>query len=400
MKAQSRNAKATLILAARLTYSLQWFLLSPALPEIAAQGHVPNSLLGLIPVAFFGAAGIAQIPSVYISQRLGPTRTYVVGLLLLAAGNIFLPLYVTTFWLFATRAISGVGAALFFASAGGVLSDLYPGKPGAVMGLYNAAFALGGGLGLVWGVLDEALGWEMATELGGLVAVVLAVLNYVATRSEKFVQAPHPVGIRPSLANRTVLAAGLAYTGVWGTYFAVGQLLPSYEQLGLGASVSISGLQSSLLLFPSIVGSFMGIFYDRFRKKRLLLALAGIPSILPAAFIGLGRVDAIVASLIVIGFFNDLSISMLYAYLVDIPGGDPTATLALVNTFHMLIGMWEAPMLSLASTLSWSFGWVLVGTLPLLPLALLAWARVPSKVRLRSESARFASSPAGIKRNA
>ena len=373
--------KAALILAGRLTYSLQWFLLSPALPEIAAQGHVPTQLLGLIPVAFFGAAGIAQIPSVYIAQRLGPSKTYVVGLLLLAAGNILLPLSVTTFWLFATRVVSGVGAALFFASAGGVLSSLYPTKPGAVMGLYNAAFALGGGLGLVWGVLDQWLGWEVATEIGGFLAVILAVLNYAAIRGERFAPGPRLIGIGPAFKNVTILAAGVAYTGVWGAYFAVGQLLPSYEQLSLGASVSISGLQSSLLLFPSIVGSFMGIFYGRFRRKRLLLALAAVPSILPAAAIGLGRVDVIIASLMTIGFFNDFSISMLYAYLVDLPEGDATAALALVNTFHMLIGMWVAPMLSLASAVSWGFGWALVGTLPLLPLVLLLKARPMSRNR-------------------
>lgn len=367
-----REMKASLILIGRLTYSLQWFLLSPALPQIASQGHVATSLLGLIPVAFFGAAGIAQIPSVYISQRLGPSRTYVIGLLLLAAGNVFLPLSVSAFWLFATRVISGVGAALFFASAGGVLSSLYPSEPGAVMGLYNAAFAMGGGLGLVWGVLDQALGWQLATEIGGLLAVVMAVLNFVATRNERFMPAPRLTGIGPALRNRTVLAAGLAYTGVWGCYFAVGQLLPSYEQIALGASISMSGLQSSLLLFASIVGSFMGVLYGRFRRKRLVLALVAVPSILPAAAIGMGRVDAIVISLIIIGFFNDFSISMLYAFLVDLPDGDPIATLALVNTFHMLIGMWVAPMLSLASTISWSFGWSLVGTLPLLPLVLLA----------------------------
>jgi hypothetical protein len=214
----------------------------------------------------------------------------------------------------------------------------------------------------------------LATEIGGLLAVVMAVLNYVAIRNEKFVPAPRLAGIGPVLRNRTVLAAGLAYTGVWGSYFAVGQLLPSYEQIALGASVSISGISSSLLLFPSIVGSFMGALYGRFRRKRLLLALAAVPSILPAVAIGTGRVDAIVISLITLGFFNDFSISMLYAYLVDLPDGDPTATLALVNTFHMLIGMWVAPMLSLASTISWSFGWGLVGTLPLLPLVLLAAA--------------------------
>jgi MFS family permease len=372
---KGRDMKAALILAGRLTYSLQWFLISPALPQIAAQGNVPTSLLGLIPVAFFGAAGFAQIPSVYVAQKLSPTRTYIIGLFLLALGNILLPLDVSTFWLFATRVISGVGAALFFASAGGVLSSLYPSRPGTVMGLYNAFFAMGGGLGLVWGVLDQALGWELATELGGLVAVVLAVLNLLAVRNERYDPPPRLEGIGKTLRNRTVVAAGLAYTGVWGAYFAVGQLLPSYEQIALGASVSISGLTSSVLLFPSILGSFMSVFYGRFKRKRILLALGAIPAVLPAVVIGTGRVDAILVSLVALGFFNDFSMSMLYAFLVDLEGSDPTSCLALVNTFHMLVGMWVAPMLSLASTMSWGFGWALVGTLPLLPLVLLVFAK-------------------------
>jgi len=379
-----RGFKAALILAGRLTYSLQWFLISPALPQIASQGHVPTSLLGLIPVAFFGAAGIAQIPSVYVAQRFGPTRTYIIGLFLLALGNMLLPLYVSTFWLFFTRVISGVGAALFFASAGGALSSLYPAKPGTVMGLYNAFFAMGGGLGLVWGVFDQLLGWQLATELGGLTAVAMAGLNMLAVWNERYLPAPRLTGIGPTLRNRVVVATGLAYTGVWGSYFAIGQLLPSYEQLALGASVSISGLTSSILLFPSILGSFMSVFYGRFRRKRLLLAACAVPAILPAVLIGTGRVDAIVLALVTVGFFNDFGISMMYAFLVDLRDSDPTASLALVNTFHMLIGMWVAPMLSLASTISWSFGWGLVGTLPLIPLVLLLLAGGAS-LRSRTE---------------
>jgi MFS family permease len=371
---RGRGSKAALILAGRLTYSLQWFLISPALPEIASQGHVPTSLLGLIPVAFFGAAGVAQIPSVYVSQRLSPTRTYILGLFLLAAGNILLPLDVSTFWLFATRVISGVGAALFFASAGGVLSSLYPTEPGIVMGLYNAFFALGGGLGLVWGVFDQLLGWQLATELGGLTAIVLAVLNFVAVGNQRYLPSPSLAGMGQTLRNKVVVATGLAFTGVWGTYFAVGQLLPAYEQIALGATVSVSGLTSSILLFFSILGSFMSVFYGRFRRKRLLLAVEAIPAVLPAVAIGTGRVDLIVVSLVALGLFNDLSMSMAYAFMVDLKGGDPISSLALVNTLNMLIGMWVAPMLSLASTVSWSFGWALVGTVSLIPLVFLALA--------------------------
>jgi len=361
-----------LILFARLTYSLQWFVLSPALAQVASEGQVPTNLLGLVPVAFFLAAGVAQIPSIYVAERLGPGRTYVLGLLLLAAGNMLLPLDFSTFGLFGTRMLSGVGAALFFASAGGALSRLYSDKPGLMMGLYNAAFALGGGVGLAWGVLHEVLGWRWAMELSGALAVVVAALNFIALRWTNGSAAPRIGGLTSLFSDRTVVAVGLSYVGVWGSYFAVGQLLPAYEQIALGESVSLSGLTSSLLLFPSIVGGFFSVAYDLVKRKKLLLALSAVPATVPAALISVGRVDVILVSVLVMGFFNEMSMSMLYAYVVAIPKGNPTATLATVNTMHMLMGMWLAPLLSLTSTVSWTLGWVLVGLVPLMPLVLLA----------------------------
>jgi MFS family permease len=367
---KSRKWTAGLILTARLTYSLQWFVLSPALAQVAFEGSVPTSLLGLVTVAFFAAAGVAQVPSIYVVRKIGAKKTYILGLLLLAGGNMLLPINASTPSLFGTRMLSGVGAAMFFASAGGVLSRLYPTKPGLVMGLYNVAFALGGGLGLAWGVLHQLLGWRLAMELGGLTAIVLALINLVAVE-EQDVREPRTIGLPNILKNKAVAAAGLSYVGVWGTYFAVGQLLPAYEQIALGESVSLSGLTSSLLLFPSIAGGLLSFLYDRARSKRLLLAAVAVPAVVPAVAISAGRIDVIVVALIVLGFFNEMSMSMIYAYVVGLPGSEPTATLALVNTFHMLIGMWLAPMVSLASTVSWSLGWILVGTLPLMPLVLL-----------------------------
>jgi len=98
--------------------------------------------------------------------------------------------------------------------------------------------------------------------------------------------------------------------------------------------VSLSGLASSLLLSLSIAGGLPSFLYDKARSKRLLLAVVAMPAAIPA-----GRVDVIVAELIGLGFFNEMSMLMVHEYAVGLLGSVPTATLALAHHFHMLVRM-------------------------------------------------------------
>ena len=85
-------------------------------------------------------------------------------------------------WVFLTRTISGFGAALFFASAGGVLLGLKPERLGLMMRLYNIVFALGGGGRLVCGIVHQEFGWMTGMLVGGTSSLVLALVNYLLTR--------------------------------------------------------------------------------------------------------------------------------------------------------------------------------------------------------------------------
>src|SRR5207247_10607221 len=72
-----------------------------------------------------------------------------VGLVLLSLWGLGEGLAVNFPSLFAARFILGIGAALFFAPAIGVLTPLFrPEEEGFVLGLYNAMFNVGGALGL------------------------------------------------------------------------------------------------------------------------------------------------------------------------------------------------------------------------------------------------------------
>ncbi|MDG6933958.1 MAG: MFS transporter [Nitrososphaerota archaeon] len=366
-----------LVLIARSVYGLNWFTMSPALPTIAHEGGFPYWMLGLVPVAFYAATGIFQVPSGVVSKRFGPTRTYVLGLVVLSLGNMLIVISPSTFWVFLTRAISGIGAALFFASAGGVILGLQPSRPGLMMGLYNVAFAIGGGFGLAWGIIQEDFGWRISMFSGGMLGVLVAGVNFAAIRKIELVGRFSISDAMAQLKNPRIVEGAIAFLGTWGTYFAAGQLLPAYLQLELKTSISASGIESTPLLLASIVGGLATVVYDRVSRKKLLLFTVGILSIFPATFFGFQSSQIVISSLLVLGFFNEMSISVLYAYVHNIDPMNATASLAVVNTIQILLGMWVLPLLSIVASLySWPMGWVAVGTIPLIPLVLLINAKI------------------------
>ncbi len=365
------------MLLGRFVYSLNWFIISPALPDIASAGRIPLWALGLIPFAFFLSTGAFQIPSGALSGRLGAVRTYVIGLAVLSAGNVLLPLDPSAAWVMLTRVVSGVGSAFFFASAAGVLLGLYPERPGLMMGLYNTAFGLGGAGGLLWGTVHQAIGWQAGVALGGLLGMAVAAVNYGFVRGVDVKGRYSARDAVKMLGDRGLVVPALAFAGTWGSYFAVGQLLPAYQQTVLGSGVARSGLETSLLLFSSIVGGLSSAVYDRTGRRKLLMLSAGALAVLPIVLIGAMGGALILPSLVAMGFFNEMAISMFYAFVNDrVPSG-AAAALAMINTVQITLGMLFFPVLSFTSAVfSWEVGWAVLGVGSALPLLLMARVKV------------------------
>ncbi|MCY0883729.1 MAG: MFS transporter, partial [Acidianus infernus] len=72
------------IFFARIIYAISWFYLAPAIPYIIFTFKVPSNLAGLIPFSFFLGSGIMQIPSAFISSKLGSRNTLVLGLFIMS----------------------------------------------------------------------------------------------------------------------------------------------------------------------------------------------------------------------------------------------------------------------------------------------------------------------------
>lgn len=371
----TNNSKQTitivLILFSRFIYSLNWFVISPALPSIASSGHMQKWMIGLIPLVFFLFTGIFQIPSGVVSNKLGGPATFSVGLTLLSLGNILLIIDQNFAWVFLTRALSGFGAALFFASAGAVLLRMKPEKPGFMMGMYNVAFALGGGAGLLWGVVHEALGWKVGMLLAGVSGITAASIVYFPTRKNKNIGRFSITDAINQLTDRNILNVSLAFTGTWGTYFATGLLLPTYLELELHQGVAISGIESTPLIFASIFGGLSAAIYDNTKRKKILLLFCGLLSVLPASLFGFSGGILIIPALVTLGFFNEMAISICYAHANNASPEKNAASFAVINTIQILAGMTLLPLVTIVALFSWSYAWIIMSLVSIIPLTLI-----------------------------
>ena len=195
--------------------------------------------------------------------------------------------------LFAARFFTGVGEASLYPAAMSLIAERFPvASRGRAMGLFGAAAALGGGLGIgLGGVLAEALGWRNVFLVYGLAGLLLIPLvlalpeqprKHVDADGENLGNVLAKLATDPRLitiwiAGMMMMAAGIGYAA-W---------IPSFFVRDRGLDVSQAGMLFGFaMLIGGVAGALMGGFgADRARKKRLageldvsaLAALVAVP---------------------------------------------------------------------------------------------------------------------------
>src|SRR5215831_6194510 len=208
------------VLSNRAIYTVNWFNISPALPLIAIDLGIDQPTIGFLTSSFLLGAGIFQIPAGILSSRWGPKNTSQMGILILSLSGIGEGLSANFPSLFATRFMLGIGAALFFAPAIGVLTPLFkPEEEGFVLGLYNAMFNVGGALGLfAWAFLFEVWSWRLGLILGGVIGLVLFGIGQVVIPKDTKVQRARG-SMWLAFKSRNILLIAIGIVGVWGSVF-------------------------------------------------------------------------------------------------------------------------------------------------------------------------------------
>jgi sugar phosphate permease len=174
-----RRTTIALILFAQSTQMLAFGSIALFLPLIREDLGLDFTQAGMLAVSTTATYALMQIPAGFISDRLGPHRLFVVGLLGTNATYLLFSVLQSFGPLLVTQAVSGVFRALVFAPGLILMTTHFSAaRRSTAMGLYVAGgFSSNIVLSLVGPLMVDALGWRRLFFISALVAL-LSVVGY------------------------------------------------------------------------------------------------------------------------------------------------------------------------------------------------------------------------------
>ncbi|PWN07719.1 CynX/NimT family MFS transporter [Rhodohalobacter mucosus] len=260
--------------------------IGPLIGEIRSDTGLSNTLLGFLTTLPVLAFGLFSVLTPVFTRRFGTEGTMLIALLMLAAG-ILIRTAQPLIFLFAGTALLGVGIALGNVLLPGIVKKSFPGRYGAVTGLYSSMLGVGATAGAAFSVplsQGTGLGWRFS--IGFWVAgVVLAIAAWLPQMKFNLpVQARR--GLRDSLRNLS------SSKTAWGVAFFMGLQSLSFFTIiawlpeiltGRNATAEYAGYMLALTQGTGVIGTLIvPQWAARLQRQRLpvyLLVTAEIVSI-------------------------------------------------------------------------------------------------------------------------
>jgi MFS transporter, ACDE family, multidrug resistance protein len=378
------------VLTSRVIYTVNWFNISPALFLIGKDFNVDLPSLGILTASFLAGAGIFQIPAGIASARWGPKNTSQLGMLVLSLSGVGEGLSPNFPVLTVSRFLLGVGAALFFAPAIGILTPLFkPEEEGLVLGLYNSCFNIGGGLGLfVWVIVINALNWHVGLILGGVLGLISVAIGQIVIPSDNTARKERKP-MRRAFQSRNVWIIAFGVLGLWGGIFTSSQFLEGYLNRSLSFPAEIAGLLASLIMFSSIIGGPVGgYFSDRLRQRKNFILVPGLLCSIGIALFGASPANGLWFLIPAVGFLDAIVFATMYASVSQYPEvGHEYAPLgiSIINSVQILGSFGVTVGFTLfAAAYGFPVGWFFLGGFAVALMLLILLLREPFKANQES----------------
>jgi MFS family permease len=289
-------------------------------PGIRDDLALTDTQLGVIGgLAFSLVYAVASFIFGYAADRTIRRNVVVVGLVIWSIATAASGLATGFGSLFAARFFTGVGEASLYPAAMSLIAERFPvtGR-GRAMGIFGAAAAVGGGLGVgLGGYLAEALGWRSVFFVygaAGLFLIPLLLSIPEGRRDLRNENTPEPVQrvIGELLRDRRLLSLWTTGMVMMGAAFGYGAWVPSLFVRERSFEVAHAGyLFGAAALGGGVTGSLFGGFLaDRFRRRRLAgeLDLSAIVAAIAVPLVAIVLMSTNVPLFLVAGLLGPVAI--------------------------------------------------------------------------------------------
>jgi len=135
-------------------------LVDPILKPIADELGATPSQVSLLFTSYMAVMGVAMLITGVVSDRIGPKRTLLLGLVVIIAGAALAGLSDTVLGIIGWRALWGLGNALFIATALATIVSSARGSVAQAIILYEAALGVGIAIGPLVGGALGSVSWR------------------------------------------------------------------------------------------------------------------------------------------------------------------------------------------------------------------------------------------------
>lgn len=316
-----RRMTVLLIVMSQSTQALAFGSIALFLPLIRTDLGIGFGVSGLLAVATTSTYAAMQIPAGYLSDRFGPHRLFVLGLLGSNLAFLTFSLLDSFAVLLAVQAVSGVFRALVFAPGLMLISTHFaPDRRSTAMGLYVAGgFSSNIVLSLVGPLLVEPLGWRRLFALSAIVAL-LTVLAYARLGRVVRTSRPTPPALRDLalIAREPILwAAGAVQFVRLAVVAGVTFWLPSYLVDERGYSLGVAGGIIALGAALTAPSNFLGgVVSDRTGRPLTVIRVSLL--VLASTLAALTAVRSLTAVILIVAI-QAIFLQVYFGPLFEVP---------------------------------------------------------------------------------